>query len=156
MMFFQSRITWFFYLLLFLMFGMGCFSFSQKLPFKIKEVYYESWVAPVNGGGYGKIIFLEMDVPFLLDSIAFYDKVAKVSYKPFEEKHIYTARFNFYVEEEYFIKKNNGSDGFKAKKERINLLDGGVILFYTYKKKQYRYRIENIKERKNSTKIEPM
>jgi len=75
-------------------------SSAQKLekdaPFKIGEVYFQSWVAGVEGGGAGTNIFIPIEDNLIktvqLDSVYFRGKASILEFKP-NYPSLYIGRF---------------------------------------------------------------
>ena len=69
---------------------------EEKLPFKIDEVYCQSWVAGIKGGGSGINIFIpvkgELSKTIQLDSVYFREKASKLEFKPNNPK-LFIGRF---------------------------------------------------------------
>lgn len=67
---------------------------EKELPVTIKDVYYQSWVAGVKGGGSGINVFIKVqDTLVKLDSIYFRNKRVALEVKP-HDRTLYIGRFN--------------------------------------------------------------
>ena len=84
-------------LLSFVILGFSQCSSVKKLqaeaPLTIGKVYYQKWVAGIQGGGSGLNIFIPAkDTSIVLDSVYFRGKAVKLETKP-QDKSIYIGRF---------------------------------------------------------------
>ena len=84
-------------LLLFVMLGFSQCSSTKKLqaeaPLTIGKVYYQVWIAGIEGGGSGLNIFIPAkNTSIVLDSVYFRGKAAKLETKPID-KSLYIGRF---------------------------------------------------------------
>lgn len=84
-------------LLSFAMLGFSQCSSTKKLqveaPITVGKVYYQKWVAGVQGGGSGLNIFIPVnDTSIILDSVYFRGRAAKLETKP-QDQSLYIGRF---------------------------------------------------------------
>ena len=84
-------------LLSFVMLGFSQCSSTKKLqaeaPLTIENVYFQKWVAGIEGGGSGLNIFIPTkDSSIVLDSVYFRGKAVKLETKP-QDKSLYIGRF---------------------------------------------------------------
>ena len=84
-------------LLSFIMLGFSQCSSTKMLqaeaPITVGKVYYQKWVAGVQGGGSGLNIFIPSnDVSIVLDSVYFRGKAVKLETK-IQDKSLYIGRF---------------------------------------------------------------
>ena len=137
-------------------------SSAQKLeketPFKIGSIYFQNWVAGIEGGGYGINIFISIEDfsqdKIELDSVYFRGKVSK-----FETKRnnlgLFIGRFStpFNQKRDLIMSnKPNAEYGNEAPQANFKILfdlkdDECVISFKEGNKTKY-FRVENVVEKR--------
>jgi len=142
------------------------FSFTQcssqkklqdKAPIQLQEVYCQSWVAGVKGGGAGINIFIPTDLKThdhkRLDSVYFRGKSAKLNI--IEDKTIvYVGRFilEAYKDQDIIMssdkKEEYGNKMLKVKESiPFDLKDDECVVSYKEGEKTRYFKIENIVEK---------
>lgn len=124
---------------------------TQKLDgqTQIKEIYSQSWVAGVRGGGAGINVFVNLNNPFDEELT-----LEKIQFKTYE------ARFEKTNELSYLARINTGQNRLKGinvevtdaeevvvNNPEINLKEKQAILFFKKDGKTYSKIIENVEER---------
>jgi len=135
-------------------------SSAQKLqkvaPAEFGEVYCQSWVAGIQGGGSGINLFIstpsELPNTIQLDSVYFRGKVAKIQRKT-SEKVIYAAYFRTeFNQKTDIIMSANAQEEYgntlpkKATKIPFELKDNECVISYKNGNKTQYYKIENVVE----------
>jgi len=139
-----------FFFLLFVFGFFACSSFKEKafnsnLP-EIQEVYYQKWVAGVQGGGSGINFHVVFNKP-LLDEY----ELEKVWYDTHEEgfeklsdteyiARIKTRKNDFILDENYQNEYSNKAPNFRMRTGEANLI-------FKFMDKEFIQNIKNIKER---------
>ena len=129
---------------------------QNKAPTAFGEIYFQKWIAGVEGGGSGVNIVIEtLNSNVKLDSVYFHGKVAKLEVKPNNEL-IYIGRF---ISE--FNKKENMVISFDTKQEYGNkapvlpkkipfeLKDDECVVSYLESGKTKYYKLSNIIEKRS-------
>ena len=142
------------------------FSFSQcssqkklqeKSPVQLKEVYCQSWVAGVRGGGAGLNIFIPIDAvsdeKIELDSVYFRGKSAKLETKP-QSPSMFIGRFTSEVNKKQDIimssdsRQEYGNKMPKVKEDiPFELKDDECIVSYKEGNKTKYFKIKNVIEK---------
>lgn len=137
-------------------------SSAQKLekntPFKIGEVYFQSWVAGIKGGGAGTNIFIPIENNLIkttqLDSVYFRGKVSKLEFKP-TNPSLYIGRFlssSNQFKELIMSDEPNAEYGNKlpepVKSIPFELKPNECVISYVSDGKELFYKIENITEKR--------
>ena len=129
---------------------------QEKAPINFGEVYFQSWVAGVEGGGSGINIFIPIKETtlgnFELDSVYFRGKVAKLETKT--DKTLYIGRFSTPANQQIDIKMTNEPNGeygntVTALSENFpfQLKDNECVVGYKDNNQTKYYKIENISEK---------
>jgi len=137
-------------------------SSAQKLekntPFNIGEVYCQSWVAGIKGGGSGINIFIpiegNLNKMVQLDSVFFRGKASKLEFKP-NNTSLFIGRFlsSSNMSKDFIMSdKPNAEYGNKLPKPLNNipfdLKANECVISYVADGKTLFYKIENIPEKK--------
>ncbi|MFI1744789.1 hypothetical protein [Thalassobellus sediminis] len=144
--------------LLFVVFTMISFSncagtqkLDKSLPIDLGDVYYQSWVAGVKGGGSGFNIFIPMESNpnnIMLDSVFFKGKEAKLEYR---NNSIFIGRFKTSVNQKEDIIMS--SDRFAEygnkvpnlpKKSPFQLKEDECVVSYKLNNKTHYFKIDKI------------
>lgn len=140
----------------------GCSS-AQKLekqvPFKIGDVYYQSWVAGIKGGGSGVNIFIpiedNLNKTVQLDSVYFRGKASKLEFKTINPS-LFIGRFlsSSNLRKDLIMSdKPNAEYGNKPPepldKIPFELNPNECVISYLKDGKTLYYKIENVTERKS-------
>ena len=139
-------------LFLILIFSLGCSSKlptqeTVKLPVKIKEVYYQKWVAGIQGGGSGVNFHIEFSERLPKDMVLnqLYFRERKDSVRMIDEKN-YEATFSGTAN----LKQGNDADDFvktKTVKAPIRISGNEAVLEFTQNGKRKLFKIKNITEK---------
>lgn len=152
----------------FIMLPLIMFSFSQcssqkklqdKAPVQLKEVYCQSWVAGIRGGGAGMNIFIPVeaisDKDIEIDSVFFRGKSAKLTTKP-QNKSLYIGRFTSDANKPHDIVMSSDEQqeyGNKMPKAKevipFELRDNECVVSYKVGSKTKYFKIENIEEKRS-------
>ncbi len=147
-------------ILTFIMASFSQCSSAQKLqneaPTAIGEVYFQKWIAGVEGGGSGVNIFIEtLSNDTKLDSVYFQGQVAKLEVKPGTENE-YIGRFisDFNKKEDMvFSSDPNKEYGNKPPqlpvKIPFELNDDECVISYSENDKTKYFKLKNIKEKES-------
>lgn len=122
----------------------------QEKDLKIQEIYYQSWVAGIQGGGSGITIYIDLkqalsnDLKFVKAQIktlgtTSIEKIDDLHYVA----HIKTHANDLKLEED--PKKEYGNE--VPTKSDINLKEGQIKLFFTKNDKNFYKLIEDVKEK---------
>lgn len=120
---------------------------QKEAPTAFGEVYFQSWVAGVKGGGSGTNIFIETKSnDLVLDSVYFRGKISKLETKP-SNKQIFIGRFlsTSNIEKSNFETTN--SDKVDERDFPFKLEKNECVVSYTEDGKTKYYKIDNIIER---------
>ena len=129
---------------------------QKKAPTVFGEIYFQNWIAGVEGGGSGINLFIEtLNDDIVLDSVYFRNQSAKFEVKP-ANKLLYIGRFitEFNKKEDMVISSDSNKEyvnkapdlsnknPFKLKEDEcvVSYLEGGMIKYF---------KLENIKERQS-------
>lgn len=137
-------------------------SSAQKLekdaPFKIGEVYFQSWVAGVEGGGAGTNIFIPIEDNLIktvqLDSVYFRGKASILEFKP-NYPSLYIGRFlsssnlnkDLIMSDEPYKEYGNKLPK-PIQSIPFELKPNECVLTFLQNGKTYYYKIENIVEKR--------
>ncbi|MCB0461648.1 MAG: hypothetical protein R2816_01525 [Flavobacteriaceae bacterium] len=129
---------------------------QKKAPITINQVYYQKWIAGVEGGGSGVNIFIETSSNTIkLDSVYFQGKGAKLVLKPSNDT-LYIGRFisDFNKKEDMvFSSDPNKEYGNKPPqlpvKIPFELNDDECVISYSENDKTKYFKLKNIKERES-------
>lgn len=125
----------------------GAQKLQEKAPTIFGEVYCQSWVAGVKGGGAGTNIFIETKSNNLvLDSVYFRGKVSKLETKP-GNSQLFIGRFLSTSNTEKFKLEVTANDTFLSEEFPFQLEDNECVISYTLDGKTKYYKIGNIFER---------
>lgn len=131
---------------------------QSKSPTKFGDVYCQSWVAGIKGGGSGINIFISIneDIPegLMLDSVYFRGKAAKLEVKP-NDKTLYIGRFKtgFNVMKQDIVMSSDSKEEYGNQLPKIetkipfDLKDNECVVSYKKGDKTQYYKIENIIEK---------
>ena len=132
----------------------GCSStqkLQEKAPLELGEVYYQTWVAGIQGGGSGINIFIPIESNknnIKLDSVYFKGRQAKLE---FSNKSLFMGRFNSTANLKNDIIMSNepyAEYGNKApelpKKNPFNLNDNECVVSYKHINTIKYFKISNI------------
>lgn len=119
---------------------------QEKAPTTFGEVYCQSWVAGVKGGGAGTNIFIETKNPeIILDSVFFRGKVTKLVVKPANKKLV-IGRF--------LSNSNTERPGLEVTDKvevseaiPFKLKENECVVSYTVNGETKYYRLKDIKEK---------
>lgn len=121
---------------------------ADNIPFE--EIYYQSWVAGIQGGGAGITVYLNLKKP--LDTTIAFEKLQVKVYETTTIEKIddlhYVARINTHTNDlklEEDPKKEYGNE-IPAKSD-INLKEGQVKLFFTKNGKSLFQLVEGVQEK---------
>lgn len=129
-----------------------CKSDMRKLDeqTQIKEIYSQSWVAGVRGGGAGIDVYVNLNTPFedglILEKIQFktyeapFDKTSDLSYVA----RINTGQNQLKV---INVEVTDAEEKTVTDESKINLKDKQAILFFRKDGEEYSKTIENVEER---------
>jgi hypothetical protein len=132
---------------------------QQKSPVQLKEVYCQSWVAGVKGGGSGMNIFIPVetitDKDIELDHVFFRGKASKLTTKP-QNKTLYIGRFKNTANSKQDIvmssdaKQEYGNKMPEATEEiPFELKDDECVVSYKVGSKTKYFKIENVVEKQS-------
>ncbi len=131
---------------------------QSKTPIEFGDAYFQKWVAGVKGGGSGINIFIPINESiseeFILDSVYFRGKVAKLEVKP-NDKTLYIGRFKtgFNTMKPDIIMSSDSKEEYGNQLPKIeekipfDLKDNECIVSYKKSDKTKYYKIENIIEK---------
>ena len=115
---------------------------------QIKEVYSQSWVAGVRGGGAGINVFINLNSPFehglVLEKIQF--KNYEASFEKVNELS-YIARIDTGQNKLKDIEVESTNEEVTVEDPKINLKEKQAILFFKKEGKEYSKIVENVEER---------
>ena len=130
---------------------------EKQISFKIGEVYYQHWVAGIQGGGSGINIFIpidDLDTNIQLDSVYFRGKAAKLEFKS-NFPTLFMGRFiSLSNNKKEIIMSDNPKDEYTnklpPKKENIpfELKPNECVISYLQEGKTKFYKIGNVIEKK--------
>ncbi len=130
---------------------------QEKVPFKIGNVYYQHWVAGIQGGGSGVNIFIPIDNSdntIQLDSVYFIGKVSKLESKP-NTPDLFIGRFMSAANQKKDIimsDEPNAEYGNELpeeiKKTPFELKPNECVISYVEDGKTKHFKITNITEKK--------
>lgn len=126
---------------------------QKKAPVEMEQVYFQKWVAGVEGGGAGLNLFIPVkDSSVKLDSVYFRGKGTKLDIKPGE--NLYVGRFisDFNKPKDMVVhadpKKEYGNEMPEIPKEiPFKLKDDECVVSYADRGKTKYFKIENIVEK---------
>jgi hypothetical protein len=129
---------------------------QEKAPVNFGAVYFQSWVAGVQGGGSGINIFIPINEmalgSFELDSVYFRGKSAKLETKT--DKTLYIGRFSTPANQQKDIKMTNDPNGEYGNAATgltenfpFQLKDDECVVSYKDNSQTKYYKIENISEK---------
>jgi len=117
---------------------------------QIKEIYSQSWVAGIRGGGAGIDVYVNLNTPFedglILEKIQFktyeapFDKTSDLSYVA----RINTGQNKLKV---INVEVTDAEEKTVTDESKINLKDKQAILFFRKDGEEYSKIIENVEER---------
>ena len=148
----------FFTVMLLIMASFSQCSSAQKLqneaPSAFGSVYFQTWVAGVNGGGSGLNIFIPvLDGSMRLDSVYFRGNVSKLEIKPGNPK-LHIGRFNtrFNQAKDIIFSSNPKEEYTNTLSETtlsipFDLKDSECVVSYTKAGKVLYYKIPNVTEK---------
>lgn len=128
---------------------------QEKAPTKFGEVYCESWVAGVQGGGSGINIFIPVsDTSIKLDSVYFRGQAEKLSTKP-QNKQLFIGYFKTEANTQKgdIIMSGNPNEEVGnqmpklPKKIPFELKDSECVITYKEGETTKYYKIENVVEK---------
>jgi hypothetical protein len=132
---------------------------EKRTSFNIGEVYFQSWVAGIKGGGSGTNIFIPIEDNLTktvqLDSVYFRGKASKLEFKP-TNPSLFIGRFlsSSNLNKELIMSDEpNAEYGNKLPDPKISipfeLKPNECVISYIKEGKTLFYKIENIIERKS-------
>lgn len=126
---------------------------QEKAPFNTDEVYFQSWVAGVKGGGSGINLFILISyikTDIVLDSVYFREKAVKLEV----ENNLFVGRFKTKAnQQEDIILSSDPKDEYPNQlsvKENgfpFKLKENECVVSYIENKSTKYFKIENIKEK---------
>jgi hypothetical protein len=131
---------------------------QSKSPIEFGNVYCETWVAGIEGGGSGINIFIpikkEIQEGIEFDSVYFRGKVAKLEIKP-NDKTLYIGRFKtgFNTMKPDIVMSSDSKEEYGNQLPKIevkipfDLKNDECVVSYQYLNKYLYYKIENIIEK---------
>jgi hypothetical protein len=120
---------------------------QKEAPTIFGEVYCQSWVAGVKGGGSGTNIFIETQSnDLVLDSVYFRGKVSKLETKP-GNKRLFIGRFLSTSNTEKYNFESTSSDKGNDEDFPFTLVDSECVVSYTIDGKINYFKLGNIIER---------
>ena len=120
---------------------------EKEAPTTFGDVYFQSWVAGVKGGGSGTNIFIEtLKDDIVLDSVFFRGKISKLETKP-NNKQLFIGRFLSTSNTEDVNLENAKSDIINDKDFPFELENTECVVSYTLDGKIRYYKLSNIIER---------
>ncbi|WP_299115520.1 hypothetical protein [uncultured Winogradskyella sp.] len=120
---------------------------EKEAPTIFGEVYCQSWVAGVKGGGSGTNIFIEtLKDDIVLDSVYFRGKTSKLTTKP-TNKQLFIGRFLSTSNTEKFNFKENTDDKAIDGNSPFELENNECVVSYIKDGKTRYYKLSNIIER---------
>ncbi|ARV09652.1 hypothetical protein BTO05_08360 [Winogradskyella sp. PC-19] len=120
---------------------------QKEAPTDFGEVYCQSWVAGVKGGGSGTNIFIETKSnDLVLDSVYFRGKISNLETKP-SNKQLFIGRFLSTSNTEKYNFETASSDKGNDENFPFTLNDNECVVSYTVDGKTKYYKIGNIIER---------
>lgn len=140
------------------MLGFSQCSSTKKLqteaPIKVGKVYYQKWVAGVQGGGSGLNIFIPVnDTSIALDSVYFRGRAAKLETKP-QDQSLYIGRFiSQFNQKQDIIMSGDSISEYGNKLPIVNeyipfeLSPNECVVSYIDGKKTKYFKIENVVEK---------
>ena len=125
--------------------------FQDKSPITLGEVYYQRWIAGVQGGGSGLNIFIPTsDNTVKLDSVYFKGKVTKLEVRS-GKKLLYIGRFTSdFNQRRDIIMSNEPNAEFNnpipkpIKKIPFELKDNECVISYIQDNKTKYFKIDNV------------
>ncbi|WAC01114.1 hypothetical protein N7U66_13190 [Lacinutrix neustonica] len=128
----------------------------ENAPVKVGEVYFQSWVGGVKGGGSGINVFIPIDersqANFVLDSVYFRGKVAKLVTKT--DKTLFIGRFTTASNQEsdlIMTNKENGEYGNVVPSITggfpFQLKDNECVVSYQDNSNIKYFKVENLSEK---------
>lgn len=121
--------------------------FQKEAPISFGEVYCQSWVAGVKGGGSGTNIFIKTESnDLVLDSVYFRGKVSKLETKP-GNKQLFIGRFLSTSNTEKYNLGTTSSDKRNDENFPFTLQNSECVVSYTVDEKINYYKLGNIIER---------
>ncbi|MGJ8591400.1 MAG: hypothetical protein ACSHXF_02560 [Aquaticitalea sp.] len=146
-------------LALILLFFSGC-STAQKLqekaPVELKEVYFQTWIAGVKGGGSGMDLFIplssELSESIQLDSVYFRGKVAPLE-KTLGDNKLYVGRFRTNLNTKPIVMSSEVVEEHANQVPKINqklpfeLKDSECVVNYRDQNEKKYFKIENVIEK---------
>jgi hypothetical protein len=124
----------------------------------IDNIYYQSWIAGIEGGGSGINIFIttndEIPEGLILDSVYFRGKAAKLEVKP-NDKMLYIGRFKtgFNVMKQVIVMSSDSKEEYGNQLPKVetktpfDLKDNECVVSYKKGDETQYYKIENIIEK---------
>lgn len=131
---------------------------QSKPPIEFGNIYYQSWVAGIEGGGSGINIFIpikkEIQEGIELDSVYFRGKAAKLEVKP-NDKMLYIGYFKtgFNTMKPDIVMSSDSKEEYGNQLPKIevkipfDLKKDECVVGYQYLNKYLYYKIENIIEK---------
>ncbi|GGI56327.1 hypothetical protein [Winogradskyella haliclonae] len=120
---------------------------EKEAPTTFGDVYCQSWVAGVKGGGSGTNIFIEtLKDDIVLDSVFFRGKVSKLETKP-KNRQLFIGRFLSTSNTEGVNLENSKSDIISGKDFPFELENNECVVSYIKEGKTRYYKLSNIIER---------
>lgn len=122
----------------------GRYKLEKSIQLTLGEVYYQNWIAGVEGGGSGFNIFIPIsDNPknTMLDSVYFKGKKAKLE---FNNNTIFIGRFKTAKNRKRDIILSNDSNADFSIKIPFNLNDNECVVSYLNNGKIRYFKIEDI------------
>jgi len=120
---------------------------QKEAPTNFGEVYCQSWVAGVKGGGSGTNIFIETQSnDLVLDSVYFRGKVSKLETKP-GNKQLYIGRYLSTSNTEKYNFETTSSDKGNDEDFPFKLADSECVVSFTEDGKTKYYKLDNVIER---------
>ncbi len=131
---------------------------QSKVPIEFGEGYFQKWVAGVKGGGSGINIFISINEgvseEFILDSVYFRGKVAKLEVKP-NNKTLYIGRFktDLNTMKQDIVMSSDSKEEYGNQLPKIeakipfDLKDNECVVSYKKGDETQYYKIENIIEK---------
>lgn len=136
-------------------------SSAQKLqkeaPIQVKQAYYQSWVAGIQGGGSGINLFIEFEAhpktKIQFDSIYFKGRASKIEIKP-DNVNLLIGRFSSSSNQKQDIVMSNEAYGEYGNKPPVKknaipfeLMDGQCVISYKEKNKIKYFKVDGIKQK---------
>ncbi|RLD62214.1 MAG: hypothetical protein DRI95_13335 [Bacteroidetes bacterium] len=126
------------------------YSLSQNPPFKISEGYYHDWIAGVQGGGSGTILFItfsELNKKVKVEDFFFRNKKVKAQNDQ-NNSLLYIGYFKNDINRGVIMDSdmNKEAQNIPPEKYPFQLEEDEAVISYTYKEVVQYYKVSNIIE----------